>query len=80
MNRDHFWLSDDQFEPIVPHLPHDTRGKPRIARRLRRCSRESRTSPRPSVTRYGAGTPSFSSSMTVASPSTTTSPSAPSGR
>ena len=30
MNRDHFWLSDDQFEPIVPHLPHDTRGKPRV--------------------------------------------------
>jgi hypothetical protein len=30
MNRPHFWLSDDQFERIVPHLPRDTRGKPRV--------------------------------------------------
>lgn len=30
MNGDHFCLSDDQFERIVPHLPRDTRGKPRV--------------------------------------------------
>lgn len=30
MNRDLFWLSDEQFERISPHLPRDTRGKPRV--------------------------------------------------
>ncbi len=30
MNRDHFWLTDDQFARIEPHLPKDTRGKPRV--------------------------------------------------
>ena len=30
MNRDHFWLSDRQFTRIAPHLPTDTRGKPRV--------------------------------------------------
>jgi len=30
MNRDHFWLSDRQFTRIEPHLPPDTRGKPRV--------------------------------------------------
>src|SRR5271165_5035221 len=29
MNRDQFWLTDEQFSKIVPHLPTDTRGKPR---------------------------------------------------
>lgn len=27
MNRYHFWLTDEQF---APHLPTDTRGKPRV--------------------------------------------------
>lgn len=30
MNRDCFWLSDDQFARLSPHLPTDTRGKPRV--------------------------------------------------
>jgi transposase len=30
MNRDLFWLTDEQFERIAPHLPTDTRGKPRV--------------------------------------------------
>ena len=30
MNRDLFWLTDEQFEKIAPHLPADTRGKPRV--------------------------------------------------
>jgi transposase len=29
MSRDHFWLTDKQFARIAPHLPTDTRGKPR---------------------------------------------------
>ena len=27
---DHFWLTDAQFAKIAPHLPTDTRGKPRV--------------------------------------------------
>lgn len=35
MNRDRFWLTDAQFARIEPHLPTDTRGKPRVdARRV----------------------------------------------
>ncbi len=30
MNRDQFWLTDKQFSKIEPHLPTDTRGKPRV--------------------------------------------------
>ena len=30
MNRDLFWLSDEQFARISPHLPRNTRGKPRV--------------------------------------------------
>jgi transposase len=30
MNRDQFWLSDEQFSKIAPHLPTDTRGKERV--------------------------------------------------
>ena len=30
MERDHFWLSEGQFELLEPHLPRDTRGKPRV--------------------------------------------------
>jgi transposase len=30
MSRDHFWLTDKQFARIAPHLPSDTRGKPRV--------------------------------------------------
>lgn len=30
MNRDHFWLTDKQFGKLKPHLPTDTRGKPRV--------------------------------------------------
>ena len=30
MDRDHFWLSDRQFARLEPHLPADTRGKPRV--------------------------------------------------
>ena len=29
MNRDQFWLTESQFARIEPHLPKDTRGKPR---------------------------------------------------
>ena len=27
---DQFWLSDEQFATIAPHLPTNTRGKPRV--------------------------------------------------
>ena len=27
---DQFWLTDEQFAKIAPHLPSDTRGKPRV--------------------------------------------------
>ena len=30
MNLDQFWLTDTQFLKIAPHLPTDTRGKPRV--------------------------------------------------
>ena len=30
MHRDHFWLTQAQFERLVPLLPTDTRGKPRV--------------------------------------------------
>lgn len=30
MDQDHFWLNDLQFRRLVPHLPTDTRGKPRV--------------------------------------------------
>ena len=30
MNKDCFWLTDDQFARIEPHLPTDTRGKARV--------------------------------------------------
>ena len=30
MDRDCFWLSEDQFARLEPHLPTDTRGKPRV--------------------------------------------------
>lgn len=30
MSRDQFWLTDEQFAKIAPHLPTDTRGKPRV--------------------------------------------------
>ena len=30
MIRDYFWLTDAQFARIRPHLPTDTRGKPRV--------------------------------------------------
>lgn len=30
MNRDLFWLTDEQFAKLRPHLPIDTRGKPRV--------------------------------------------------
>jgi len=30
MNRDQFWLTDEQFAKISPHLPTDTRGKARV--------------------------------------------------
>jgi transposase len=30
MNRDYFWLTDEPFARIEPHLPTGTRGKPRI--------------------------------------------------
>ena len=30
MNRDQFWLLETQFARIARHLPHDTRGKPRV--------------------------------------------------
>lgn len=30
MNRDQFWLTDEQFAKIGPHLPTDTRGKERV--------------------------------------------------
>ena len=30
MNKDCFWLADDQFARIKPHLPTDTRGKARV--------------------------------------------------
>ena len=30
MDRDHFWLDEGQFAGLEPHLPNDTRGKPRV--------------------------------------------------
>src|ERR1700730_2490457 len=30
MDRDCFWLSSGQFARLEPHLPSDTRGKPRV--------------------------------------------------
>ena len=30
MNKEHFWLSEAQFESLAQHLPTDTRGKPRV--------------------------------------------------
>ena len=30
MDREVFWLSDRQFAGLEPHLPSDTRGKPRV--------------------------------------------------
>ena len=30
MDRDYFWLSERQFARLAPHLPTDTRGKPRV--------------------------------------------------
>ncbi len=30
---DHFWLTDEQFARIAPHLPNDTRGKERVDNR-----------------------------------------------
>jgi transposase len=30
MNRDYFWLTEEQFARVAPHLPTDTRGKPRV--------------------------------------------------
>jgi transposase len=30
MDADHFWLNDRQFARLAPHLPTDTRGKPRV--------------------------------------------------
>jgi transposase len=30
MNRDQFWLTEEQFAKIAPHLPTDTRGKKRV--------------------------------------------------
>jgi hypothetical protein len=30
MDRGSFWLSDEQFARLKPHLPSDTRGKPRV--------------------------------------------------
>ena len=30
MNQDQFWLTDEQFSKIAPHLPTDTRGKARV--------------------------------------------------
>ena len=29
MNRDQFWLTEEQFAKVAPHLPTDTRGKER---------------------------------------------------
>ncbi len=30
MDGDYFWLSEEQFARLAPHLPTDTRGKPRV--------------------------------------------------
>jgi transposase len=30
MDRDHFWLTEDQFARLASLLPADTRGKPRV--------------------------------------------------
>ena len=30
MDQDHFWLDDEQFGRLVPHLPTDIRGKARV--------------------------------------------------
>jgi hypothetical protein len=37
MNRDCFWLTDEQFANIEPHLPTDTRGKPLVDDRQQRA-------------------------------------------
>jgi transposase len=33
MDRDYFWLDEEQFARLAPHLPTDTRGKPRVGDR-----------------------------------------------
>ncbi len=33
MSGSHFWLLQEQFDQIQPHLPTDTRGKPRVDER-----------------------------------------------
>ena len=30
MNRDYFWLTEQQFARVAPHLPTNTRGQPRV--------------------------------------------------
>jgi transposase len=30
VDQGYFWLNDEQFERLEPHLPTDTRGKPRV--------------------------------------------------
>ena len=30
MDHDHFWLEEEQFAGLAPHLPSDTRGVPRV--------------------------------------------------
>ncbi len=30
MDRDYFWLDEEQFSRLEPHLPSDTRGVPRV--------------------------------------------------
>lgn len=30
MNPDHFWLTDERFAKLKPHLPTDTRGMPPV--------------------------------------------------
>ena len=30
MDHDHFWLDEEQFARLAPHLPSDTRGVPRV--------------------------------------------------
>jgi hypothetical protein len=48
MNREHFWLSDEQLGLLEPHLPTDTRGKTR-GQRHHPCGEERRTLGRRSV-------------------------------
>ena len=33
MNRECFWVTEQQFSRLEPHLPTDTRGKPRVCDR-----------------------------------------------